>query len=147
MADPIMHRKVLSDGTLTEVRKELDPDLVLSRADAVALGKSYWLPEVYELQDTSTDVTIRIVDASSHDWQLDIPGGRVHKLDVYRDMTAQEIEDRRLSRRQAIRDYVTEDKATLVLLRMIQDLATNNAPVNPDTNAKMLAWIETHIQD
>lgn len=141
MAEPILHAKVTADGlTLTGERKRLDPDLVLPRAQAEALGKDFWLPVEQETQDTSTtSETVKTTGA----WE--IQANRVYRLTTIRDKTQAEIDGEAASRREEIKQVLTTDPMMRAVVRMIQDIATGNAPANPNTNAKMFAWIEAKL--
>lgn len=85
----IMHRKVLSDGTITKDRKRLDPNSVLPRAEAEASGKPYWLPEVHDTQSSATGSVPPVVEKG--EWTLE--ADRVYQLTTIRDMTPTEVQE------------------------------------------------------
>jgi hypothetical protein len=86
MANPVLHEKVTNGGlTLTGNRKNLDPELVLPRAQAEALGKDFWLPVVQEKQNNSTSAFV-VEEVGEFEIQAD----RVYRLTVVRDKTQAE---------------------------------------------------------
>lgn len=107
--------RISPDGSTIEMMKKLDTDYLLSKTDAIALGKSYWLPVVEETQDTSTNPPW--VKTTNTGYQIE--ADRVYKLVTKVDMTQAEIDAEKAATRDMIADGFDEPETYIYVLGKI----------------------------